>query len=117
MPDTDTSHAPTELHVYDPPAAVAQGAHVSGMDAYRKLVAEAEADHEAYWAHLAREFVAWKTPFTRVLDQSDAPFFKWFDDGTLNVSYNCLDVQIEQGRGDQVAIIFEADGGEVTRVT
>ena len=88
-----------------------------GMDAYRKLVAEAEADHSAYWARLAREFVSWKTPFTRSLDDSEAPFFKWFEDGTLNVSYNCLDRQVERGLGDKTAIIFEADDGQVTRVS
>ena len=107
----------SELSVYAPPASVAQTAHVSGMAAYEKLCAEAEADYPGYWARLAREFVTWKTPFTKVLDESNAPFFKWFEDGTLNVSYNCLDKQVEAGLGDKVAIIFEADGGEVTKVT
>ena len=107
----------SELSVYAPPASVAQTAHVSGMAAYEKLCAEAEADYPGYWARLAREFVTWKTPFTKVLDESSAPFFKWFEDGTLNVSYNCLDKQVEAGLGDKVAIIFEADGGEVTKVT
>jgi acetyl-CoA synthetase len=87
------------------------------MAAYDKLVAEADADYEGYWARLAREFVSWKTPFTKVLDSSEAPFFKWFEDGTLNVSYNCLDKQVEAGLGDKTAIIFEADDAQVTRVT
>jgi len=87
------------------------------MAAYDRLVAEAEADPGAYWARLAREFVTWKTPFTRSLDDSDAPFFKWFEDGTLNVSYNCLDRQVERGLGDKTAIVFEADDGGVTRVS
>ena len=103
--------------LYPPPEAVVKGAHVSGMAAYEKLVAEAEADHSAYWARLAREFVSWKTPFTRSLDDRDAPFFKWFEDGTLNVSYNCLDRQIERGLGEKIAIIFEADDGQAARVT
>ena len=94
-----------------------KGAHVSGMAAYEALCDEAEADYEGYWARLAREFVSWKTPFTKVLDESKAPFFKWFEDGTLNVSYNCLDRNVEAGKGDKVAIIFEADDGKVTRVT
>ena len=101
--------------LYPPPQAVRDAAHVSGMEAYERLVAEADADHSAYWARLAREFVSWKTPFTRSLDDSDAPFFKWFEDGTLNVSYNCLDRQVERGLGDKIAIIFEADDGHVTR--
>jgi acetyl-CoA synthetase len=51
------------------------------------------------------------------LDESKAPFFKWFEDGTLNASYNCLDRNIEKGLGNKTALIFEADGGEVTRIT
>ena len=103
--------------IYAPPESLARGAYVAGMEAYQRLCAEAEADYEGYWARLAREFVTWKTPFTEVLDTRDAPFFKWFQDGTLNVSYNCLDRQVEAGLGDKVAILFEADGGEVSRVT
>jgi acetyl-CoA synthetase len=106
-----------EPKLYQPPKALADAAHVSGMAAYDKLVAEANADHEAFWARLARETLAWKTPFTKVLDASKAPFFKWFEDGTLNVSYNCLDRNIERGLGDKTAIVFEADDAKVTRVS
>ena len=104
-------------HLYPPPAALAKAAHVSGMDAYNALCAEAEADHEAFWARQARELLSWKKPFTTVLDSSNAPFFKWFGDGTLNASYNCLDRQVEAGLGQKVAIIFEADDGKVSKVT
>ena len=107
----------SETPVYDPSAAAMKDAHVSGMDAYRALVAEADADHEAFWARQARELLSWKTPFTQTLNSGDAPFFKWFEDGTLNASYNCLDRQVEAGLGDKVAIIFEADDGQVTRIT
>ena len=70
------------------PAPDMKDAHVSGMAAYDQLVAEAEADYSGYWSRLAREFLSWRTPFTQGLDESQAPFFKWFEDGTLNVSYN-----------------------------
>ncbi|MEJ8821626.1 acetate--CoA ligase [Variovorax humicola] len=103
--------------VHPVPEATMQGAHVFGMAAHQALVAEAEADYGGYWARLAREFVTWKTPFTKSLDDSNAPFFKWFEDGTLNVSYNCLDRNVERGLGGKVAIVFEADDGQVTRVT
>ena len=103
--------------IYQPPPATVAGAHVSGMAAYQKLVAQAEADYSGYWARLAREFVSWKTPFTKSLDDSQAPFFKWFEDGTLNVSYNCLDRNVEAGKGDKTAIVFEADDGTLTRVS
>ena len=94
-----------------------RNATISGMDAYRALCAEAEADYEGFWAKRAREMVSWKEPFTKVLDESNAPFFKWFPDGKLNVSYNCLDRNVEGGLGDKVAIIFEADNGEATTIT
>ena len=103
--------------IYTPTPAISKNAHVSGMNAYRALVAEAEADHSAYWARLAREFVSWKVPFTKSLDDSQAPFYKWFEDGTLNVSYNCLDRNIEAGKGAKTAIIFEADDGQVSKVS
>jgi acetyl-CoA synthetase len=106
-----------ELKTYLPPAGLVANAAVSGMAAYEALCKEAEADYEAYWGRLARELISWKKPFTKVLDEGEAPFFKWFEDGTLNASYNCLDRNIERGLGDKTALIFEADGGEVTRIS
>ena len=103
--------------VFQPSADFVKNAHISGMPAYLALCKEAEADYEGYWARLAKEMITWKTPFTKVLDESKAPFFKWFEDGTLNASYNCLDRNIEKGLGNKTALIFEADGGEVTRIT
>jgi len=112
-----SSEQASATKTYLPPAELAAAAAVSGMAGYQALCAEAEADYEGYWARLAREFISWKTPFTKVLDSSTAPMFKWFEDGTLNASYNCLDRHVEAGRGDKTALIFEADGGEVTKVT
>jgi acetyl-CoA synthetase len=106
-----------EQHVYPPPAEAVKNAWVSGMPAYQALCDEAARDHQAFWARLAREMVSWRTPFKRVLNDDNAPFFKWFEDGTLNASYNCLDRNVEQGRGDKTAIVFEADDGTVTAVT
>jgi acetyl-CoA synthetase len=103
--------------LYPPPADLAAAAYVSGMPAYRALCAEAEADYEGFWAARARELLSWKTPFTQTLNSHEAPFFKWFEDGTLNASYNCLDRQVEAGLGDKVAIIFEADDGHVTKIS
>ena len=80
------------------------------------LYAEAAADHEAFWARLARENIHWDTPFTEVLDASNAPNYRWFTDGQLNVSYNCLDVHLAE-RGDKTAIIFEGEGGDQRRLT
>ncbi len=106
-----------EPQAFLPHASVAAYAAISGMDAYRALVAEAERDYPGFWARLARETLQWKTPFSSVLDESRAPFYEWFKDGTLNASYNCLDRHVEAGNGDHAAVIFEADDGTVTRVT
>ncbi|HRD83804.1 MAG TPA: acetate--CoA ligase, partial [Rubrivivax sp.] len=111
-----SADSPTEYKTYPPPASMAS-AHVAGVAAYEALCKEAETDYEGFWSRLAREMVSWKTPFTKALDESQAPFFKWFEDGTLNVSYNCLDRNVERGLGDKTAIIFEADDGKVTRVS
>ena len=107
----------TQQKMYYPSEASMKNAAISGMDAYNALCKEAEADYQGYWARHARELLDWKQPFTTVLDESNAPFFKWFPDGKLNVSYNCLDRNVEKGLGDKVAVIFEADNGEVTKVT
>ncbi|MGH8700905.1 MAG: AMP-binding protein, partial [Burkholderiales bacterium] len=105
-----------ENRVFPPSAAFAKQAAISGMDAYRKLVAEAERDFTGFWGKLAREHVLWSKPFTQVLDESKAPFYKWFHDGELNASYNCLDRHLKT-QPDKTAIIFEADDGKVTRIT
>jgi len=105
------------LNTYAPSPEWVANAHVKGEAGYAALVAEAEKDYAGYWARLARELVSWQTPFTKTLNDSDAPFFKWFEDGRLNVSYNCLDRHVEAGKGDKTALIFEADDGTVTRVS
>ena len=107
----------SEQTVYMPSEEIVKNAAVSGMDAYKALCAEAEKDYAGFWGRLGKEHVSWKQPFTQVLDESNAPFFKWFADGKLNVSYNCLDRNVENGLGDKLAIIFEADNGEVKKVT
>jgi acetyl-CoA synthetase len=87
------------------------------MDAYKKLCAEAEKDYEGFWGRLAKENLHWKQVFTKVLDESKAPFYKWFEDGTTNASYNCLDRNLQNGNANKTAIIFESDDGKVTKVT
>ena len=105
-----------ETRLFPPAAAFARDAAVPGMEAYRALCAEAERDYEGYWARLAREHIGWKTPFTQVLDDSNAPFFRWFGDGRLNASWNCLDRHLDTIPG-KTALVFEADDGTVTRVS
>jgi acetyl-CoA synthetase len=105
-----------ENRVFAPaPDFVAQ-ANVSGMAAYRALCDEAARDFEGFWARLGRQHLLWHKPFTKVLDESNPPFFRWFHDGELNASHNCLDRHLST-QPNKVAIIFEADDGTVTRIS
>lgn len=106
-----------ENRIFNPPADFVKNAAISGMDAYKKLCAEAEKDYEGFWGRLAKENLFWKQAFTKVLDESQAPFYKWFEDGTTNASYNCLDRNLQNGNANKTAIIFESDDGKVTKVT
>ena len=105
-----------ENRIFPPSADFIKQANVSGMAAYQALCDEAERDFEGFWGRLAREHVLWRKPFTQVLDESNAPFFRWFHDGELNASHNCLDRHLKT-QPDKIAIIFEADDGKVTRIS
>ena len=105
-----------ETRIFPPSADFVRQANLAGMESYQALCAEAEKDLPGFWGRLAREHIAWHKPFTRVLDESNHPFFRWFDDGELNVSFNCLDRHLT-AQPDKIAIIFEADDGTVTNCT
>ena len=105
-----------EMRVFEPSAEFVNQANVSGMPAYQALCKAAEQDYPGFWANLARETLQWKKPFTKSLDESNAPFFKWFEDGELNVSYNCLDKHLAD-QPEKIAIIFESDDGKVSKVS
>ncbi|WP_278314358.1 acetate--CoA ligase [Lolliginicoccus levis] len=99
------------LSAYAPSAEFAAQAN-----AQASLYQEAEEDREAFWAKQARR-LHWHTPFTEVLDWSEAPVAKWFADGKLNVAYNCVDRHVESGHGDQVAIHWEGEPGDSRALT
>jgi acetyl-CoA synthetase len=104
-----------ETRVFPPADAFVKQANVSGMAAYQAMVAASQKDYAGYWAELARKHIQWKKPFTKSLNDSNAPFYKWFEDGQLNVSWNCLDKHLAT-QPEKTAIIFEADDGKVTRI-
>jgi acetyl-CoA synthetase len=105
-----------ENRVFQPsPAFVAQ-ANVNQTE-FDRLNAAAASDFSGFWGKLARDTLLWHKPFTKVLDESAAPFYKWFEDGEINVSYNCLERNLQSGNANKTAIIFEADDGKVTRVS
>ena len=85
--------------------------------AQSEIYAEAARDRLDFWKRQAETLISWSSPFTRVLDWSDAPFARWFDDGTLNVAYNCLDRHVEAGHGERIAFHFEGEPGDSRTVT
>lgn len=99
-----------------PPSADFLKTALMTSDKMEALYASASADNTEFWAEQARDEIDWQVPFTTTLDSSNAPFFRWFPDGKLNVSYNCLDRQLENN-GDKTAIIFEGDAGDVQHIT
>jgi acetyl-CoA synthetase len=103
-----------ESRLFPPSSKFSKNALIGSMSAYEKLYAESIADSEGFWAKQAREHLHWFKPFTKTLEWNE-PFATWFEDGTTNASYNCLDANIAAGRGDKVAIYFEGEPGD-TRV-
>src|SRR6266704_805416 len=116
MADATIESVLQEDRLFPPSPECVKQANVAGAAAYQALCDEAGRDFEGFWGRLAKEHVLWNKPFTKVLDETDAPFFKWFHDGELNVSYNCLDRHLKT-QGDKTAIIFEADDGKITKIT
>jgi len=104
----------TESRVFPPSAEMVRQANISGMEAYRQMCAEAERDFEGFWARHAREELLWHKPFTKTLDESKAPFFKWFYDGEVNASYNCLDRHLST-QPDKVAATCDAAAAQMAK--
>ena len=115
MPEIESTSE--ENRVFNPSAAFTAQANVQGMAAYQALCDAVKADEQGFWKDLARKQLQWHKPFTKGLDESNAPFYTWFEDGELNVSYNCLDVHLTNGNAEKTAIIFEADDGTSVNVT
>src|SRR2546430_17417683 len=99
-----------EERTFAPPPEFAARARIKAADLAR-LRKQAAEDHVGFWAELARRELKWHTPFTVTLDESKAPNYRWFTDGRLNVSYNCLDIHLAE-RGHKTAIIFEGERGD-----
>ncbi|MEN9376101.1 MAG: acetate--CoA ligase [Pseudomonadota bacterium] len=106
-----------ENRVFTPGDEFVKSARISGIDGYFALCSEADQDFEGFWAKRARENVLWNKPFTKTLDESNVPFYKWFDDGELNASANCLDKHIGTPVENKTAVIFESDDGVVTKTS
>jgi acetyl-CoA synthetase len=115
MSDQDIQSVLHEDREFPPSDAFVSKARINARR-YQELCAQAEKDPEEFWAGLAREHLHWHKPFTEILDESNAPNYRWFSDGELNVSHNCLDVHLDE-RGDKTAIIFEGEPGDIRRLS
>ncbi|MGG7464701.1 acetate--CoA ligase [Plantibacter sp. YIM 135347] len=82
-----------------------------------ELYERASEDRVGFWADQARDLLHWHEPFTKTLDWSNPPFATWFEDGSLNVAYNCLDRHVEAGNGERVAIHWEGEPGDSRTIT
>lgn len=106
----------SEKRHFKPPTAGRAGAHVGDIEAYERAYKRSMEDPEAYWAERAEELVSWFTKWDRVVDADlHQPAVRWFDGATLNVSYNCLDRHLENGRRDKTAIIWQGEADEAVQ--
>ena len=105
-----------EDRIFNPSEQTTKNAAIQSMESYHALCKEADNDYEGFWSKLANELLDWSKPFNRVLDESKAPFYQWFNDGELNASYNCIDRHLEKD-ANKTAILFEADNGDVIKVS
>ena len=102
-----------EVEKFPPPEGFRERALIGDLS----LHADAERDLEGFWARQAAELLDWNDEPERTLDESNAPFYKWFEGGRLNASYNCLDRHVEAGRGDKVAFHWRGEEGEERDIT
>ncbi len=102
--------------LYYPNRAEAKNARIKNICEYNELVTQATEDFEGYWDKLAKEKISWFQPYSQVLDESNAPFYKWFVGGKLNASYQCIDRHLDT-RKNKSAIIFEGELGDKQIIT
>jgi acetyl-CoA synthetase len=102
--------------IFEPNQELAKEARVATMDEYYRLVDEAKSDYEGFWSKRADEKIEWLSPYSKVLDENEAPFYKWFINGKLNVSNQCIDRHLKDKK-DKCAILFEGDRGDIQKVT
>ena len=115
MADKNIQSILLEKRTFNPPPGFAARARVKPAD-LETLRKRARDDHVGFWADLASQELTWHTPFTVALDDTQAPNYRWFGDGRLNASYNCLDVHLNE-RGHKTAVIFEGEPGDVRRLS
>ncbi len=102
--------------IYYPNPEFSKQARIKSMDEYWELQNRAKADYEGFWENFAKEKIDWIEPYSKVLDESNAPFYKWFVGGKLNVCNQCVDRHLKD-KANKVAILFEGDRGDIQKIT
>ena len=115
MADNNIKSVLLEERSFPPPPAFSARARIKPAD-LESLQRRAREDHVGFWAGLAARELTWHTPFTVALDSEQAPNYRWFTDGRLNASFNCLDIHLGE-RGHKTAVIFEGEPGDVRRLS
>ena len=115
MANKNIQSALLETRTFAPPPAFAARARIKPAD-LKNLRKRARDDHVGFWGDLASQELTWHTPFSVTLDDAQAPNYRWFSDGRLNASFNCLDVHLNE-RGHKTAVIFEGEPGDVRRLS
>ncbi|MCC3524515.1 MULTISPECIES: acetate--CoA ligase [unclassified Microcoleus] len=105
-----------EKRLFQPPAEFSQKAHIKSLEEYRALYEKAKADPQAFWAELATQELDWFQNWDTVLDWQP-PFAKWFVNGKINISYNCLDRHLTTWRKNKAALIWEGEPGDSRTLT
>ncbi|MAI43622.1 MAG: acetate--CoA ligase [Opitutales bacterium TMED207] len=100
-----------ENRKFSPVPQFVNQAKIAGMDAYKEQYKKSIENPSKYWSSVANE-LHWFKPWDKVLDESNAPFYQWFTNAKTNISYNCLDRQVELGKGDKVAFYWEGEPGD-----
>ncbi|NEW61653.1 acetate--CoA ligase [Sulfurovum sp. bin170] len=97
--------------IFPPNPKYTEDALIGSMDAYWELQNRAKDDYEGFWREYADSKIDWLSPYDKVLDESEAPFYKWFTNGKMNVANQCIDRHLSTKK-NKAAIIFEGDNGD-----
>lgn len=115
MSDNNIDSVLIEERQFPPSAEFTANATIKQAE-FDTLYKAAADDYTGFWANQAKDMLDWHTPFTETLDDSNAPHFKWFADGKLNVTYNCIDRHLAD-KANKTAIIFEGEKGDTRHIT
>tara|TARA_Y100001968_G_scaffold331773_1_gene387621 strand:+ start:20894 stop:22876 length:1983 start_codon:yes stop_codon:yes gene_type:complete len=104
-----------EKRIFHPSKEFSNKANISSLEDLKALKEKAKKDPISFWDSLAKSELNWFKPYETVLDKKNAPFFKWFKEGKINITYNCLDRHVKNGNGDKTALIWEGEPGDNKR--